>query len=141
MVVKTQPGSLFNYHYKRLEEIPFSEKWLKDHKYYDEVHKELIVNIGEVKKSFDFVNQKRLIMVGTRFGIVVVYDRHSDQSDDGVYYLNLPHCHNRVFQVLFYSPVVSFTQMKLLLGGWNEQSEEANLGRTIEEMAFEFVKE
>jgi hypothetical protein len=139
--VKTQPGLLFQRHFETLKDIPFSQTWLKEQVYYDGVHKELHIPIGEVYRSYDNINQKRLILIGTRFGIVVVYDRHKDQSDNGVYYINLPHCHNRVFQVLFFASAVSFNQMKLLLGNWNEDTQEANIGRTIEEMAFEFTKE
>lgn len=144
MIDYNMPGKLFTSRFRELSLnnrfIEFKDDWLKDGVYYDNIHQHLKLKVGEMYGSYDHLNSKRLIIIGTIFGLVVVYDRHSDQSENGSYKINLANCHNKVFHVLFYGAGISFMQMKLLIGDFTDGFTK-NIGYTLNEMAEVFVVE
>lgn len=124
------PGRTFNRRYQEIErEIPFDPSWANGTGYMDgAVHFPLTV--GEVAKSVD-PHGRRIILIGTRFGTVAVFDRFVNQTDGGTYVLNKPS--GRVLRRLITDTAIGGGEMMDILG----DSDLDNIGQTIEMLAKE----
>lgn len=137
------PGRVFNTVLKELVqkglEIPFDPRWANMTGYLDGVvagDAAPAMEVGEIKFFTDNFG-RRCIIIGTRFGNVVVFDRFANQVDDGVYVVNLPRSKFVAFAIP--TGAVSERTMIDLLGPWGSWKNE-NLGCMIEKIAKEFQK-
>jgi hypothetical protein len=137
---ETQPGKIFSARYISLPFIEFDESWLKENIYYDNIHQNIKLKSGEMVASYDEKNNKRLIIIGTMFGLIVVYDRYANQTNNGSYRYNVENCQNKIFHVILSGGGISTMQMNLLLGK-KFDSTNKNIGHVLEEMASTFIKE
>ena len=132
---KNAVGSTFTERYNEIsKEIPFDPKWANGTGYYDYAVKMVKLEPGEMAKSFDTGTARRIILIGTRFGTVVVFDRYSNQGEGGIYVTNEPS--NFVIKQFVPSSAVGEHSMYVLLGSWNIKT---NIGYTIEKMAAEMA--
>ena len=132
---KNAVGTIFTERYNQVTTvIDFDPKWANGTGYYDHAVEKVDLKPGEMAKSFDAGTSRRIILVGTRFGCVVVFDRYSNQGEGGVYVTNEPN----EFVVKQFVPSGSIGEhsMYVLLGSWGI---ETNLGKTIEKMAKELA--
>lgn len=118
-------------------ELPFDAKWSNGTGYFDGAV-DLPLEPGKLAKSRDPYG-RRLIFVGTRFGVVVVFDRFSKQDDGGVYVTNSPLGKgDAVFDLVISHTSVGEYEMSSILGAWGH--EDYNLGARIELAAKCFEK-
>lgn len=138
MHTETNPGKIFSQAYDYLPKIEFNNGWVTDDEYYDNIHGKVILEPGELKASFDAYANKRLIFVGTRLGVICIYDKYPNQENNGFYHVNVPDCRNKLLQALIPAPTIGKRDMVMLLGSWERY--ENNIGHKIEEI-FEQMKE
>lgn len=132
---KNAVGSIFTERYNQVAvEIDFDPKWANGTGYYDYAVEAVDLKPGEMAKSFDASTGRRIILIGTRFGCVVVFDRYSNQDKGGVYVTNEPN--EFVIKQFVPSGSIGEHSMYVLLGSWGI---ETNLGKTIEKMAKELA--
>ncbi len=112
--------------------VPFDTKWMNGTGYFDGVVHMVKLAVGEMAKSTDEVG-RRLIMVGTRFGTVVVFDRYNEQNNDGIWVTNKPS--SAVLRELMSGTNVGLNEMVTIVGGNGNLRD--NIGYTIERMAKE----
>lgn len=115
--------------------IPFDHFWLKGDYMNGVVTGDYAPSLrpGAMFKSQDGKG-RRLIVVGTRFGNVAVFDRQPEQDLGGVYVTNAPK--SSVISALFKSGSVDEWVMVIIVGAWNINE---NIGFLIETMAEEFA--
>jgi len=132
---KNAVGTIFTERYNQVTTvIDFDPKWANGTGYYDHAVEKVDLKPGEMAKSFDAGTSRRIILVGTRFGCVVVFDRYSNQGEGGVYVTNEPA--NFVIRQLVPRGSIGEHSMYVLLGTWGI---ETNVGKTIEKMAKELA--
>lgn len=127
---ETSPGKIFTKAYEGLEKIKFDNDWVTEQEYYDNIHGKLILQPGEMKASYDDYACKRLIFVGTRLGVICIYDKYANQENNGYYHVNVPDCKNTLMQVLLPVSTIGKRDMVALLGSWDRH--ENNMGYKIE---------
>ena len=126
------PGRIFEQAYNSIKvNISFDSKWKNGTGYLNGAIK-VPLQPGELSKSVDDYN-RRVILIGTRFGTVVIFDRYKNQVDDGVYVSNKPD--NYTFKVLMSGSSIGEGEMSLLVGPWGALDE--NIGFTIEKLALD----
>ena len=128
----TFPGRFFNRRYHQIQNVvPFDPIWANGTGYFDgAVHFPLPP--GDTAKSVDPYG-RRIIMIGTRFGTVAVFDRFVNQTDGGTYVLNKPA--GPVLGRLVTGTAIGGGEMVDILG----DSGVDNIGQTIEMLANELV--
>lgn len=132
---KNAVGAIFTERYNQVTTvIDFDPKWANGTGYYDHAVEKVDLKPGEMAKSFDAGTSRRIILIGTRFGSVVVFDRYTNQGEGGVYVTNEPA--NFVIKQFVPSGSIGEHSMYVLLGSWGI---ETNLGKTIEKMAKELA--
>ena len=126
------PGRTFNRRYQEIErEIPFDPSWANGTGYLDgAVHFPLPP--GDTAKSID-PHGRRIILIGTRFGTVAVFDRFVNQTDGGTYVLNKPA--SPVLDRIVTSTAIGGGEMSDILGDLGLD----NIGQTIEMLAIELA--
>jgi len=112
--------------------VPFDHSWKNGTGYFDHATNMIELPAGELAKSTDDFG-RRIILVGTRFGTVVVFDRYKNQSDGGVYVSNIPDKGKEVFDLVVSKTSISEWEMRGILGNWDFSYE--NLGSKIERAA------
>lgn len=112
--------------------IEFNSEWSNGTGYYDNAVKMVDLEPGETAKSFDARTNRRILMCGTRFGSVVVFDRFSN-SDREIFVSNLPN--SKLINELIPSGSMGERHMSVFTGGWNLRD---NIGFMIEKIAKEF---
>ena len=118
-----------------VKEIPFNEGWCNGTGYFDKAVKGQeapVLTIGEMVRSRDGFG-RRLIIIGTRFGNVVVFDRFTDQIDNGVWVVNHPSC--EMIKMMVDNGAVGERDMITLLGSWGNLKN--NIGFEIEKISKE----
>ena len=69
--------------------VQFQESWNNGTGYMDGATK-LLIPRGQIRKSVtDPINNRKLLLIGTRFGTVVVFERYTD-GNNGIYACNWP---------------------------------------------------
>lgn len=129
------PGRIFNATFNRPEviDVEFNPAWNNGTGYFDAaVFSEVpgLYTNGRVGRCFDD-SGRRLLIIKTRFGNVIVFDRFSHQTDGGVYVTNSPV--NPLIRLVVSGSSVGETEMIALFGGWGIL--EDNLGFAIEKIA------
>ena len=82
------PGKIFQRIFQQIQnEIPFDPSWANGTGYLDGAVSHTLPP-GKMAKTIDNYD-RRVILIGTRFGTVVVFDRYQGQTDGGVY-VSLP---------------------------------------------------
>ena len=89
--IKTMSGSLFTSAFEKAIAIDYNEAWSNGTGYYDLATKRSMNSIVEEGKIYKTTSTKgrRLLLVGTCFGPVVVFDRFTGQAE-GVFVYNCP---------------------------------------------------
>lgn len=128
-------GRIFNttFNNEGVLDIEFDVKWKNGTGYLDGA---CAANLerGEMRKCFDDLG-RRVILIGTRFGTIAVFDRYSKQHDDGVYVINTPSSPT-IKAMVDRCGGVGEADMLRLMGGWGIIRD--NIGAQIEHMAEEF---
>lgn len=131
----TGAGRIFSQVFEKIENvIEYSRSWENKTGYLDNAASIVNLKPAEMAKSVDH-NGRRIILIGTRFGTVVVFDRFIGQTNGGVYVTNAPR--NYIFRALMSGTAVGEQEMALLLGSWGIIKE--NIGYVIEQIAQDFV--
>ena len=112
--------------------IPFKPEWHNGTGYFDALTR-YPLQPGDIAKMRD-ENGRRIILMGTRFGTVVVFDRYKDQTDGGVYVVN--HNGNPLFKLIFGSGAITGDTMAQLF--WRKDQ---HIHHIIEEIAEHFMME
>lgn len=124
------PGRIFTEAFENLQKleevIVFNPSWANGTGYFDGAVNEPL-QPGKIKATND-PSMRRLILIGTRFGTIVVFDRFSNQTDNGVFVTNAPN--NSIIDLAVSGSSVGETEMLVLLGGWGMVKE--NIGTQIE---------
>ncbi len=116
--------------------IPYDKAWSNTTGYFDYLVDLVKLAPGKIAKSMD-PNMRRMILIGTRFGTIVVFDRYSGQIENGVWVCNRPH--SKVIDSLTSGTSIGQGEMVTLLGSWGNLNN--NIGSTIEKMAAELLAE
>ena len=136
--IQNDAGACFKAHFEKItEELPYDKAWENGTGYFDPATK-LALEPGKMVKSRS-LKGRRIILIGTRFGTVVVFDRYTEQDDGGVYVNNIP-CRNNVFKsmIKYSEGAIDGDGMTLLLGEeWSSSA--INIGKRIELMAEELA--
>jgi len=86
---------------------------------------------AEIVKTID-PNGRRIIVIGTRFGNVAVFDRYAPRAgNSSTFVTNAPEG-KKIFKFLLSGSAVGEHEMINLLGGWSDIDD--NLGRKIEDI-------
>lgn len=124
-------GNIFNntFNNAEVEGIEFNPSWKNGTGYFDNA---VYVDLqpGEMRKCRDDQG-RRLILIGTRFKTIVVFDRFKNQEDDGVYVTNFKK--NVLLGTLLSGNSVGEQEMITLMGSWGNLKH--NIGRKIEQIA------
>lgn len=114
--------------------IPYSKEWENGTGYFDDA-----VNVplepGVFGKSETPEGKRRLLMCGTRFGTIVVFDRFSG-PEHRVFVSNAPSSH--LIDSLLPSGAIGERAMAVFTGGWDPEN---NIGNLIEDICNEVVKQ
>lgn len=129
-------NKIFSGIYNRCEvEVPFDPKWNNGTGYYDHLVKENFLKPrGTILKCLDPETKRRILIVTTRFGNVVVFDRFSQignsWDDQGVFVSNVPR--SATIYELIPPGAMGERSMVVALGG------RRNIGQLLEEFSLEF---
>jgi hypothetical protein len=126
------PGKIFTQAYDEIEKIDFEDRWVTDEGYYDNINTHLKLSVGEMKATFDDFSKRRIILIGTRIGVIAVYDKYCYQGVSGIYHANVPNCKSKLLQALLPAATIGKRDMVTLIGSWNNY--ENNIGFKIEEV-------
>ena len=126
------PGKIFQRIFQQIQnEIPFDPSWVNGTGYLDGAVSHPLPP-GKMAKTIDNYD-RRVILIGTRFGTVVVFDRHQGQTDGGVYVSNRPQ--SVTIGALMTGTAIGGGEMACVLGDWVP-----NIGETIEKIYAEMTQ-
>jgi hypothetical protein len=119
------------------EEIPYKNEWENGTGYLDHVvegkHAPMMP-AGAIAKSMA-PDGRRIIIVGTRFGNVAVFDRYIKQdATRGVFVTNSPE--KSIFKMLLSGSSVGELEMVKIVGSWGDLDD--NVGMKLEKIAEDF---
>lgn len=116
-----------------INEIPFNEEWNNGTGYYDFATK-VDIPVGVVVKSYDTTSSRKLLLIGTRLGTVVVFERY-ENGKHGVYVLNAPQAISKRF-LNFGNARSSLSQDTIfnLIGTYYNDKFHDNIAHVIEAM-------
>lgn len=118
---------------EKVPEITYNPAWGNGTGYFDHAVELAELEIGEVRKCRDS-NDRRLLLVGTRFGTIVVFDRFINQVAGGVYVINAPR--SELIDLAINScGGLGESDMVRILGSWGMIDQ--NIGHRIEAVAKE----
>ena len=120
---------------EEVPEISYNPSWANQTGYLDyavEGDNAPVLVAGQMVKAID-PRGRRIIVIGTRKGNVVVFDRYSGQAEMGTWVTNAPR--TPIFQTLLSGSAVGEAEMVTLVGSWGNIQQ--NIGYTIEEIAHE----
>lgn len=134
------PGLTFTKYYNEIITltIEFKEEWRQNadgDTYYGNVAKLVNLDPGMVVKCLDIINNRRIILVGTRFGTIAVYDKYGGQTTFGVFNASfrrdIP-----TMKALISGYIVGESEMSKIIGHMFDITK--NIGNKIEEMSADF---
>ena len=130
--ISNLPGKIFQRVFRETKsEVPFDTSWDNGTGYLDGAVS-YPVSPGEMVKTTDNYG-RRVIMIGTRLGTVVVFDRYKGQTDGGVYVSNRPQ--SVTIDALMTGTAIGGGEMACVLGDFCP-----NIGETIEEIHAELTR-
>lgn len=118
----------FNMAFAQAQPIAFNEKWANGTGYFDHSVRGVnapVLTEGEMVSSTSTDNRK-IVIVGTRFGNVLVFQRYSDGEKD-IYVCNIPIEVKKFFNGLFPTGALTEGTVIALLGEYSH-SFESNIG-------------
>jgi hypothetical protein len=104
--------------------IEFNPDWANGTGYYDNAVSEKL-EIAEVRKTITS-NDRRMLLIGTRYGTIVVFDRYSG-PEHRVFVSNTPR--STLIDTLVPSGAIGERAMAIITGGWSPSN---NIGKLIE---------
>ena len=130
----SRANEIFTTAYSKITKtIPFNEKWNNGTGYFDGAFKgeyAPVVEPGQLVKSID-PDGRRIIIVGTRLGNIVVFDRYSNWEQNTVFVYQAT---KEVRALKYFDGFrLGESDLLLLLGSWGNT--EKNFGNHIEEVA------
>lgn len=126
-------GKIFTEAYNTIKQtIRYNSDWMDNEGYFPGAITAVKLDIGRLAKSVDDVG-RRIILIGTRFGTVVVFDRYTEQVEDGVWVSSRPN--SRVIYELMSKGPIGISEMITIMGSWGNIGD--NIGNVIEHMAKE----
>ena len=126
------PGKIFQRVFSEIQsEVPFDASWANGTGYLDDAVSYPLPP-GEMVKTTDNYG-RRVILIGTRFGTVVVFDRFKGQTDGGVYVSNRPR--STTIDSLMTGTAIGGGEMACVLGDFCP-----NIGETIEGIYAELTR-
>ena len=130
--ISNLPGKIFQQVFRETKsEVPFDPSWANGTGYLDGAVN-YPLSPGEMAKTTDNYD-RRVILIGTRFGTVVVFDRYRGQTDGGVYASNRPH--STTIDALMTGNAIGGWEMACVLG-----DKFPNIGETIEKIYAEMTQ-
>ena len=132
-------GKIFTeiFNNEAVAEIQFNPSWTNGTGYLDHAVKgehAPVLKPGQMVKATD-PRGRRIIIIGTRRGNVLVFDRYSEQVEQGTWVTNSPR--TPVFQSMLSGSAVGEAEMVTLLGSWGNIKQ--NIGYVIEQIARELA--
>ena len=121
-------GQLFNRVFNSIkteDTIEFDPKWENGTGYLNGATK-VHVEVGVIKASKD-THGRRILLIGTRYGTTVIFDRFKDQTVGGIYVMNTPSKNTLIKSLLGHSNL-SYEHMENAIGGIT------NIGLLIEDI-------
>ena len=126
------PGSIIQRIFREIQtEIPFDPEWANGTGYLDGAVSYPLPPGGTAKTTDNY--GRRVILIGTRFGTVAVFDRYQGQTDGGVYVSNRPQ--SVTIDALMTGTAIGGGEMACVLGDFGP-----NIGETIEEIHAELIR-
>lgn len=128
-------GRIFNECFLSIHKlVPFESGWANNPNYFGNIV-EFNLPAGEMVKSMTD-NGRRIILIGTRFGTVAVFDARSGQIDGGEYCIDRPRsiC---LDYLIGKKKIVGQGSMAHILGAWGNYGK--NIGRQLELIAEELA--
>ena len=123
------PGKIFQRIFHEIQtEVPFDPSWANGTGYLDGAVSHPLPP-GKTTDNYD----RRVILIGTRFGTVVVFDRYRGQTDGGVYVSNRPN--STTIDALMTGTAIGGGEMACVLGDYVP-----NIGETIEKIYVEMTR-
>ena len=130
--ISNLPGKIFQRIFHEIQtEVPFDPSWANGTGYLDGAVSYPLPP-GEMVKTVDSYD-RRVILIGTRFGTVVVFDRYRGQTDGGVYVSNRPR--STTIDALMTGTAIGGGEMACILGDSGP-----NIGEMIEEIYAEMTQ-
>lgn len=118
------------YNSELVASIVFSESWKNGTGYYDRAT-EVEVPVGVVVKSYDETTKRKLLLIGTRLGAIVIFERYSEGAK-GIYVSNTPACMPSSFvRILGLGSSINHNDFEHLLGNPGGRM---NIGQVIEQL-------
>lgn len=85
MTIAHNAGELFQAKYDQIkEEVPYNANWANKTGYYDhacEGKHAIELAVGKEVKAFDTATGRKLILIGTDLGPIVIFNRYTDKYD------------------------------------------------------------
>ena len=126
------PGSIFQRIFREIQtEVPFDPSWTNGTGYLDGAVSHTL-SPGEMVKTIDNYD-RRVILIGTRYGTVAVFDRYQGQTDGGVYVSNRPR--STTIDALMTGTAIGGGEMACILGDSGP-----NIGEMIEKIYAEMTR-
>ena len=127
-------GKIFNDAFEAATKVPFDPAWSNGTGYYDNAVS-YPLEYGSVHAAIDNCERK-IILVGTRLGTVVVFQRYTGRDD--IYVSN--HRTSKIFNALLGTTNLNETQMYNAVGVMHDKYWlEKNIGQLLEIMAEELA--
>lgn len=112
MPKKNRVEALFEQYYQTVDSVDFKEEFLKDGRWYDNINSCVEMDSGQILSSYDFINKKKLLLIGTRLGVVVIYN--TDETHNH-YKANFPSNKLSILKLLIGGPVLSYSELNMIL--------------------------
>lgn len=124
---------------KITETVQFDPSWSNGTGYYDGATK-APVPISKWVWCLDKTTNRYLILIGTRFGTVVVFERYTHGSKTPVFVCNVPHKGYVIWQSAGLNSQLGERVLSHVLGDPEFETIARNIGGTVEIMARLFLK-
>ncbi len=120
-------------------QVPFDPTWRNGTGYYDHACK-IQIPVGSWRWSHDSGSNRFIVLIGTRFGTVVVFERYSHGSKSPVIVSNCPKKGYTIWQMAGLNGQLNERVLLNTLGDPEFPSAYSNIGLQIEQMSQLFLK-
>ncbi len=120
-------------------QVPFDPAWANGTGYYDSACK-LMLPVGTWGWSHDIATNRYIILIGTRFGAVAVFERYRHGSKAPVIVCNVPRKGYTIWQTAGLNSQLGERVLTHVLGDPEFPTIAPNIGMTIETMSRLFLK-
>lgn len=134
------PGRVFYSCLEKItESVPFDSSWSNGTGYYDGAVKAPVPNSKWVW-SYDPVTKRFIVLIGTKFGTVVLFERYSHGSKAPVIVTNTPRKGYTIWQLAGLNSQLGERVLTHVLGDPEFPTIAPNIGMTVETLARLFLK-